>query len=117
MRLPENKQKLVSLAVLALLLTIVVPGTAFADQREWGRGREHGNRYRKCGKFVNCHDARDGRWDRRGPRSRFARRNRFDDRYRIQDYWRRQHIRNRIDRFDVREANRSNTIRIRRGRG
>ena len=22
----------------------------------------------KCGKFVNCHDARNGRWDGRGPR-------------------------------------------------
>ena len=27
------------------------------------------NQDKKCAKFVNCHDARDGRWDGRGPRS------------------------------------------------
>src|SRR5215471_10804134 len=37
-----------------------------------GQGRGNGNGAgpnldKKCAKFVNCHDARDGRWDGRGP--------------------------------------------------
>jgi len=34
-----------------------------------GRNRNYTRHYnKKCGKFVNCHDARDGRIDGRGPR-------------------------------------------------
>jgi hypothetical protein len=51
-----------------------------------GQGRDRGENRglgKKCGKFVNCHDARNGRWDGRGPRrglstARFYRRNRRD---------------------------------------
>lgn len=68
MRLLRNRQNLVSIAMLALLLALALPGTAFADKRDKGQGRDHDKRDRKCGKFVNCHDARDGRWDGRGPR-------------------------------------------------
>ena len=58
--------------ILTLLLAIIPP-TALGQ----GRGRGHdrggiggifGDSHNKCGKFVNCHDARDGRWDGRGPR-------------------------------------------------
>jgi hypothetical protein len=54
-------------AISVVLLAVVLPVTAF------GQGRGHRNERgfglgKKCGKFVNCHDARDGRWDGRGPR-------------------------------------------------
>jgi hypothetical protein len=59
----------------------------------------------KCGKFVNCHDARNGRLDGRGRRvsrnrlgnnglsprgARVGYRNRYD----ISDYWNRRHLMN-----------------------
>lgn len=76
MRLPKNRQNLVSIGMLALLLALALPGTAFADKRDKGQGRDRDKRERKdddkrdrkCAKFVNCHDARDGRRDGRGPR-------------------------------------------------
>ncbi|HJZ82447.1 MAG TPA: hypothetical protein VKD91_18940 [Pyrinomonadaceae bacterium] len=97
---------------------------AFAQGRGQGRGHDRGydvfagrdyrnNRWRnqnwKCGKFVNCHDARDGRIDGRGPRSAgFWRRDGFytrganvgyRNRYRMNDYWRRRHLMYRYDRW------------------
>ena len=62
-------RKLLGAAALVLLLLM----TASPEALGQGRGRGHGrggfdNDDRKCGKFVNCHDARDGRWDGRGPR-------------------------------------------------
>ena len=62
-------KKLLGAAALMLMLILSVSADALAQ----GRGRGHGrggfdNEDRKCGKFVNCHDARDGRWDGRGPR-------------------------------------------------
>jgi len=55
--------------VLTLVLA-VVPTTALGQGRGRGHGRGgiFGGSNNKCGKFVNCHDARDGRWDGRGPR-------------------------------------------------
>lgn len=38
-----------------------------ADVLGQGRGRRASGSDKKCAKFVNCHDARDGRWDGRGP--------------------------------------------------
>ena len=56
---------------LVLILVLVVPAVSLAQGRGYGRGRGRGpDLDKKCGKFVNCHDARDGRWDGRGPRSR-----------------------------------------------
>lgn len=98
------------------LIICVVSASAFAQGR--GRGNGHGrnadifsngrfdNRGRnqnwKCGVFVNCHDARDGRVDGRGPRtSRINRNNSFTsrgdrvgyrNRYNMNDYWRRRHV-------------------------
>jgi len=72
-----------------------------------GRGRngDFDNRGRnqnwKCGVFVNCHDARDGRVDGRGPnRTRisrgyiYGRRTNVGDRRRssTNDYWQRRHL-------------------------
>jgi hypothetical protein len=59
------------------------------------RGR---NQNWKCGVFVNCHDARDGRIDGRGPRvssnSIFTSRGSrvgYRHRYNMNDYWSRRH--------------------------
>jgi hypothetical protein len=54
------------------LLGIVVVGLviffgASSDAMGQGRGRRVSHMDRKCEKFVNCHDARDGRLDGRGP--------------------------------------------------
>ena len=55
--------------ILTLLLAVVLPATALGQGRGRGHGRGgvFGSSNNKCGKFVNCHDARDGRWDGRGP--------------------------------------------------
>ena len=72
MKFSEKKRSLFSIIVLTLLLAVVVPAAALGQGR--GRGHGHGrggifgNPKNKCGKFVNCHDARDGRVDGRGPR-------------------------------------------------
>ncbi len=55
-------------AFLALILAIAVPSVAL------GQGRGRGKNKDKCDKFVNCHDASEGRVDGRG-----ARGNRDDD--------------------------------------
>lgn len=56
------------MAVITMLLAIAMPATSFGQNHgRQGRGRD--NRHWKCGKFVNCHDARDGRRDGRGPRA------------------------------------------------
>ena len=54
--------------LFALILTMALPIISSAQGRGNGRGRGPGsNLDKKCGKFVNCHDARDGRLDGRGP--------------------------------------------------
>jgi hypothetical protein len=75
MRKSETKRNLLAIIIMGLLLVIAAP-TSFAQGR--GHGRHNGRNGvwnngiwtndKKCGKFVNCHDARDGRWDGRGPR-------------------------------------------------
>jgi hypothetical protein len=62
-------KKLIGAVALGLLLLTSVSTEALGQ----GRGRRASGRFdnrsdKKCGKFVNCHDARDGRWDGRGPR-------------------------------------------------
>ncbi len=73
MRHSKNLTALFSTMILTLLLAVVLPTTALGQGRGRGHGRGglggiFGNPNNKCGKFVNCHDARDGRWDGRGPR-------------------------------------------------
>ena len=85
-----GSKNLVRILTVVLLLVFAVPATSFGQGRgRRGRGRDFDNR--KCGKFVNCHDARDGRWDGRGPRRNFSRwtwrNNRWDD-DRRRDRWR-----------------------------
>lgn len=106
---------------LTLCVTIVcaVSAAAFSQGRGRGNGQGRrnyvfsdrdfrGNRARsqdwKCGVFVNCHDARDGRLDGRGPRRTngiwrngvFVPRgsNVGYRRYNMSDYWRQRHLSN-----------------------
>ena len=90
--------KLFGILVLSLLMVVSVATNAMGQGRGRGRGHRDSWSDKKCSKFVNCHDARDGRWDGRGPdrdrRSRFTnifRRNRRDrDRDRDDTRWRRR---------------------------
>ena len=64
-------KKLLGAAALVLMLILSVSADALAQGRGHGRGRGGFDGFNgKCGKFVNCHDARNGRWDGRGPRRR-----------------------------------------------
>lgn len=85
----KTKRVLVCTAILSLFIAIVLPSAAYANN-DRGRGQERryerrddrrGGNYRrdkrKQEKFVNGHDARDGRWDGRGPR-RYQSLNRSD---------------------------------------
>ena len=69
--------------LFALALLLAAPTAMFAQGRGhgFGRGRGRGpDLNKKCGKFVNCHDARNGRLDGRGPRGiRVGRRFRNDN--------------------------------------
>ena len=53
-----------------LIVGLVLLFGASTDTMAQGRGRRNSQFDRKCEKFVNCHDARDGRWDGRGPNRR-----------------------------------------------
>lgn len=88
-------------AIVASLLLLAAP-PAFAQGRGRGLGRGRDQSW-KCSIFVNCHDARDGRLDGRGPnRTNGVWRNgvfvprrstiRYRNRRSIDDYWRRRHL-------------------------
>jgi hypothetical protein len=104
---------------LTLCMAVVCLATAAAFAQGRGRGNGNGRRYDvfadrdyrnnrrgnqnwKCGKFVNCHDARDGRLDGRGPRRTtgiwrdgvfYPRGSNVGyRRYYMNDYWRRRHL-------------------------
>ena len=69
----KSRMNLFGIGVMTLLIALAIPGTSFAQGR--GHGRGHGRGWsgwslhdRKCAKFVNCHDASEGRLDGRGPR-------------------------------------------------
>src|SRR5215471_7886925 len=52
----------------ASILVLALPVISSAQGRGNGKGNGGGpDLDKKCAKFVNCHDARDGRWDGRGP--------------------------------------------------
>ena len=81
--------------IFALVLAIGLPTLVNAQGRGRGRGR---GLDKKADKFINGHDARDGRWDGRGPRR--DRDDRFDD----DDYYRgsRRRDRDNDDYYDRR---------------
>ena len=53
--------------VIAALAVLVVISASF-EARGQGRNRRATGMDKKCAKFVNCHDASEGRLDGRGPR-------------------------------------------------
>jgi len=70
----KNKRTALWAAILTLIIAIGLPGVALADPPQ-GRGQGRGKvkltkQEKKNAKFKNGHDARDGRWDGRGPRDR-----------------------------------------------
>ena len=94
------------LMLATALLIFAVPMLTAAQGRGRGLGRGH-NKNWKCGVFVNCHDARDGRLDGRGPRAnRIGFRNRI-----LVDRGRRMRVRrfrnSDEDRFRERELRRN----------
>lgn len=115
MTVKKGKQNLISVVVLGLLLMLATPGTAFGDNRDRnGRNRRgHNNEWnkhnRKCGKFVNCHDARAGRRDGRGPR-RWQANNRWRNRDRARSVWQNRN-RSNSDRHGRRLIVRRNNFR------
>ena len=58
-----NKGLIARATLLAFALVLALPALAFADQKK-GKGKGRG---KPTEVFVNGHDARDGRTDRRGP--------------------------------------------------
>ena len=73
MRHSMNRQGLLGIMILGLLLAMAIPATALGQDRGRGNGRGRNgdsvwSNNKKCAKFRNCHDARNGRWDRRGAR-------------------------------------------------
>jgi len=82
----RNRNMLVVVASLCLLAAL--PSMGFAQGRGRGGGQE-----KKLDRFVNGHDARNGRWDGRGPgysrRSLIGNdmRHRRSNRFRNQDFY------------------------------
>jgi hypothetical protein len=62
----STSRSVFGIALMALLIVLSVSFDAMGQ----GRGRRVSHWDKKCSKFVNCHDARDGRWDGRGPNRR-----------------------------------------------
>ena len=102
MRVMKRTNKLATAILLGLIVLVAMPAVSFAQGRGRGRGRD-----KKIEKFINGHDARDGRWDGRGPnRSRSIFRNR---RWRDRDDDNRFRRQRRVDRdgdgdFDRRDV-------------
>jgi hypothetical protein len=72
-------------AILVMACVLLAPVEGFAQ----GRGR--GYRINKKGeKFINGHDARDGRWDGRGPKRRIIRTRRDNGYYYSDRTWNRR---------------------------
>ena len=115
MQLIKRNRNIVLVMVSAFLLA-ALPAVASAQ----GRGRlNRRDMSWKCRVFVNCHDARDGRLDGRGPRAnRVGFRNRiFVTRSRSRrfrsfdnDRFRRRELRLRNRNFENREFMRNNRI-------
>ena len=98
-------RKFFVLGGLAVLILMSASYEAQAQGR--GRGRDESKWDKKCAKFVNCHDASEGRVDGRGPRRgndddswnwRRIRRDRDSDRFGDDRRHRRHHRDRRFDR-------------------
>ena len=83
-----SMRNVIGSTLLVLLMILSVSTDALGQ----GRRRRAAQLDKKCAKFVNCHDARDGRLDGRGPNRNtslsdriFGRRRRDRDRDRDRD--------------------------------
>jgi hypothetical protein len=83
----SSSRSLFGILVFSLLLTLGMSSAAMGQ----GRGHGRSNWDKKCGKFVNCHDARDGRWDNRGPNRDRNLRRRYFRSHRAR-YWHRHRV-------------------------
>ena len=94
MKVSSRARSLLLVAVFAFVLAVSMPVLGFSQDR--GHGQE-----KKSEKFINGHDARDGRWDGRGPRPRFVRTWRHHPRrpvvWRRREYYWRRHGHHRRD--------------------
>ena len=122
--------RMMMVTIVAAGLLFLLPSIASAQGRgrgfggrgfSLGQGRGHDQSW-KCGKFVNCHDARNGRLDGRGPsrRTGFWQNGIYNPRgtsigyrhrYSTNDYWRRRHLMYR--RQDLNNNWRYNNLRYR----
>ena len=66
-----KRNRNILLMAASFILLMALPVVSSAQGRGRGLARGH-NKSWKCGKFVNCHDARNGRLDGRGPRRRLG---------------------------------------------
>ncbi len=66
MNIPTTRRTMPFAVLFTLMVIVALPIASYAQGRGNGRGGGP-NLDKKCAKFVNCHDARDGRWDGRGP--------------------------------------------------
>lgn len=95
--------------LFGLILVVAMPALTFAQGRGRGRGQD-----KKAEKFVNGHDARDGRWDGRGPnRSNVSRNRRWRDRNNDDNRFGRQR---RVDRDGDGDFDRNDVLLGRRNR-
>ena len=76
-----SMRNVVGAALLVLLMILSVSTEALGQ----GRRRRAAQLDKKCAKFVNCHDARDGRLDGRGPNRRVSLSDRIFGRRRDRD--------------------------------
>jgi hypothetical protein len=68
MKTVRSQSKLLAAVFFGFVLLLALPAVSMAQGRGHGNGRGQGSNWdNKCAKFVNCHDARDGRVDGRGP--------------------------------------------------
>jgi hypothetical protein len=64
----SNSTNVLRVGILGILIALSLPAVALGQGRGRGKDKGFSGLGSKCDKFVNCHDARDGRWDGRGPR-------------------------------------------------
>ncbi len=111
----------VMLGGLALFILMSAP----YETRAQGRSRDDSKWDKKCAKFVNCHDASEGRVDGRGPRRgadnddwnwKHIRHGRNFDRDNDRRQIRRNHRDRRFDRYDRRHRRSHDQTWSRRGR-
>lgn len=75
-----GKLTVIRAAIVALAVALILPTAALAQGRGRGKNKNKiSHQEKKDAKFKNGHDARDGRWDGRGPRDRDDRDDDDDD--------------------------------------